>query len=124
MSFIAMTTMLARCGGRCALESRPDEPLRIAQMRRSCYLPPAQHQWFEMSFSHPLASKAKVWPTKARDGSERRVLVVITTLALDPESERYRKKLVDRLSDAVSVYLADNAEINEYVMMNRMRDWD
>ena len=55
-----------------------------------------------MSFAHPLARKAKVWPLRSQDGSERRVLVVITTLVLDPKSENYKKKLVDRLSDAVS----------------------
>lgn len=59
----------------------------------------------------------------SRDGSERHVLVIVTTLALDSENERYKKKLVDRLSDAATGYLAENAGITDFILMNRMKDW-
>ena len=76
-----------------------------------------------MDFTHPLARKAKVWPSKASDGSERRMLVVITTIALDPDNERYKQKLVDRLSDAARDYLARSDEAEGFILMNRMKDW-
>lgn len=77
-----------------------------------------------MSFSHPLAKKAKAWSMKSQDGSERRVLVVVTTLALDPESKDYKTKLVKRLSDAVSLYLEANGDVADFILLNRMRDWE
>lgn len=77
-----------------------------------------------MSFSHPLAKKAKVWPIKSRDGLERPVLVVVTTLALDPESKDYKTKLVKRLSDAVSLYLETNSDVADFILLNRMKDWE
>jgi hypothetical protein len=77
-----------------------------------------------MSFIHPLAKKARTWPMTSRDGSERRVLVIITTLTLDPESEHYKKKLVDRLTDAACEYLSENADITDFIFINRMKEWD
>jgi hypothetical protein len=77
-----------------------------------------------MSFSHPLAKKAKLWPMRSQDGSVISVLVVVTTLALDPEHENYRKKLVNRLSDAVSEYLAENPAVANFILINRVKDWD
>ena len=64
-----------------------------------------------------------MWPLRSRDGSERRVLLVVTTLELDPESEKYRKKLVNRLSDAVSLYLEAESDVAEFILVNRTRDW-
>ena len=60
-----------------------------------------------MAFSHPLARGAKVWTAKAHDGSEQRVLVVVTTIPLDPGEKGYKKSLVERLSRAARDYLAD-----------------
>jgi hypothetical protein len=77
-----------------------------------------------MRFTHPLAKKPKIWPMKSLDGSERRVLVVVTTLALDPDNKNYKKKFVDRLSDAVAVHLATTADADAFILLNRMRDWD
>jgi len=37
-----------------------------------------------MAFSHPLARGAKVWTAKTHDGNEQRVLVIVTTIPLDP----------------------------------------
>lgn len=76
-----------------------------------------------MSFSHPLAKKAKMWPLRSRDGSERRVLLVVTTLELDPENEKFKKKQVDRLCDAVSLYLEADGDVAEFILVNRTSDW-
>ncbi len=77
-----------------------------------------------MSFAHPLAKRAKVWPMKSRDGSDRNVLVIVTTIVLDPLSEKYKKKLVDRLSEAASAYIAGKAGITDFVLINRMKEWE
>jgi hypothetical protein len=53
-----------------------------------------------MTFSHPLARAAKIWQGTAMDGSKRDVLVVITTLELDPDSKKYKKDKVERLAAA------------------------
>ena len=77
-----------------------------------------------MSFTHPLAKKAKLWPMKSQDGSMAPVLVVVTTLVLDPEHENYKKKLVNRLSDAISEHLAANSAATDFILINRVKDWD
>ncbi len=77
-----------------------------------------------MSFSHPLAKKAKVWPMISQDGSERHVLVVLTTLELDPESDKYKKKLVDRLSEVAAAHVAEHFDITDFILINRPKDWD
>ena len=76
-----------------------------------------------MSFSHPLARAAKVWTAKAHDGGDQRVLVIITTIALDPGEKGYKKSLVERLSRAARDHLADSNEAASFMLMHRMRDW-
>ena len=76
-----------------------------------------------MAFSHPLARAAKVWTAKANDGSEQRVLVVITTIPLEPDEKGYKKSLVERLGRAAHDYLADSKEASSFVLASRMRDW-
>jgi hypothetical protein len=77
-----------------------------------------------MEFSHPLARGAKVWPATARDGAVQRLLVIVTTIELDPKSKRYKKKLVDRLSRAAQDYLAGSTEATGYILVNRLREWE
>jgi hypothetical protein len=76
-----------------------------------------------MSFFHPLSKKAKVWPMKSWDGSDRNVLVIVTSLVLDPQSEKYKKKLVDRLTEEASAYVAGKAGITDFILINRMKEW-
>ena len=76
-----------------------------------------------MVFSHPLARGAKVWTTKAHDGGEARVLVIVTTIALEPGEKGYKKSLVERLSRAARDYLADSNEAASFMLMPRLRDW-
>lgn len=76
-----------------------------------------------MSFSHPLARGAKVWTAKAQDGSEQRVLVIVTTIPLEPNDKGYKRSLVERLSRAAHDYLANSKEAASFVLLSRLRDW-
>jgi len=77
-----------------------------------------------MAFSHPLARGAKVWTAKGQDGADQRVLVIVTTIALEPSDKGYKKSLVERLSRAAHDYLADSKEAASFLLMSRMRDWN
>ena len=48
-----------------------------------------------------------MWTAKAPDGAEQRVLVIVTTISLEPGDKGYKKSLVDRLSRAAQDYLAE-----------------
>ena len=76
-----------------------------------------------MTFSHPLARASKVWTAKGQDGGEQRVLVIVTTIPLEPNDKGYKKSLVERLSRAAHDYLADSKEAASYLLLNRLRDW-
>jgi hypothetical protein len=76
-----------------------------------------------MTFSHPLARAAKVWTAQAHDGAEQRVLVIITTIPLEPNEKGYKKSLVERLSRAAHDYLADSKEASSFLLASRMREW-
>ncbi len=76
-----------------------------------------------MAFSHPLARAAKVWTAKSHDGGEQRILVIVTTIPLEPTNKDYKKSLVERLSRAASDYLADSKEAASFLLVSRMRDW-
>jgi len=76
-----------------------------------------------MTFSHPLARSANVFTARNDDGSEYRVLVIVTTLELDPKSQNYKKPFVEKLSRAARDYLADTDEVAAFVLMKRPRDW-
>jgi hypothetical protein len=76
-----------------------------------------------MAFSHPLARGAKVWTAKAQDGSEQRVLVIVTTIPLEPDEKGYKKSLIERLSRAAHDYLVDSKEAASFLLVSRLRDW-
>jgi hypothetical protein len=76
-----------------------------------------------MAFSHPLARGAKIWTAKAQDGAEQPVLVVVTTIPLEPDEKGYKKSLVERLSRAAHDYLAESKEAASVVLVSRARDW-
>ena len=48
-----------------------------------------------------------MWTAKTHDGGEQRVLVIVTTIPLEPNDKGYKKSLVERLSRAARDYLAD-----------------
>jgi hypothetical protein len=76
-----------------------------------------------MAFSHPLARGAKVWTATGNDGSEQRVLVIVTTIPLEPDDKGYKKSLVERLSRAAHDYLAESKEAASFLLLSRLRDW-
>jgi hypothetical protein len=77
-----------------------------------------------MAFSHPLARAAKAFAGPHHDRTQR-TLVVVTTLALDPTSKRYKKKLIAQLALAAQEYVVANPnEASGFILINRMRDWD
>ena len=75
------------------------------------------------AFIHPLARAARVWRAERPDGSEQRVLVVVTTMELDPKSDRYKEKLVDRLSRAAKEHLSRSSQADRFIIMNPSRQW-
>jgi hypothetical protein len=78
-----------------------------------------------MAFQHPLARKAKVWTALTRDGTQQRILVVATTVVLDPKNKKYRRSLVDRLSNAAMAYLADSNEAASFVLIGgKPKEWE
>ena len=64
-----------------------------------------------------------MWTAKGQDGGEQRVLVIVTTIPLEPNDKGYKKSLVERLSRAAHDYLADSKEAASYLLLNRLRDW-
>ena len=77
-----------------------------------------------MNFTHPLARAAQVWPSMASTGQAQNLLVIVTTLELNPDSKRYKKDKVDRLSEAAVEWLSFHQDKAEgYILINRLRDW-
>jgi hypothetical protein len=74
-------------------------------------------------FVHPLARAARVWPAESHDGAEQRILVIVTTMELDPKHKGYQKKLVEKLSHAAKEYLAQSSDATEFLIMNPMSHW-
>ena len=65
-----------------------------------------------------------MWTAKAHDGSEQRVLVIVTTIPLEPEEKGYKKSLVERLSRAAREHSASSNEAASYMLVHRLRDWN
>jgi hypothetical protein len=76
-----------------------------------------------MAFVHPLARGAKVW-TAMRGDSEQRILVIVTTVPLDPGQKGYKKSLVEKLSRVAREHLAESKDAEAFVLINRLRDWN
>ena len=62
------------------------------------------------NFSHPLARSAKVWSATTKDGVERRIFVIVTTIELDPKHDRYSKELVGKLSRPAEEHQAHSSD--------------
>jgi len=77
-----------------------------------------------MAFVHPLARGAKVWTAKGHDDREQRILVIVTTIPLDPGQRGYKKSLVEKLSRAAREHLADSKDAESFMLINRLRDWN
>ncbi len=64
-----------------------------------------------------------MWTARTHDGGEQRVLVIVTTIPLEPDEKGYKKSLVERLSLAARDYLATSNEAASFLLMSRLRDW-
>jgi hypothetical protein len=51
------------------------------------------------------------------------VLAIVTTLELDPKGEHYKKRFVERLSNAARDYVRKSDNVTAFVLMNRPKDW-
>lgn len=77
-----------------------------------------------MTFKHPLARDAKVWPTGGAKGKSKRLLVIITTLELDKDQKKFDAAKIERLSGAAREWMDGNpGEASDFLLMNRPRDW-
>ncbi len=65
-----------------------------------------------------------MWTAKGHDDSDQRVLVVVTTIPLDPGQKGYKKSLVEKLSRAASEHLAKSKEAESFMLISRFRDWN
>ncbi len=75
-----------------------------------------------MTFSHPLARAAKVWPARVNNGQTFQILIVVTTLDLDQASEYYRPEMVERLSLAAQDYVDGTDEVDGFIIATRAMD--
>jgi hypothetical protein len=75
------------------------------------------------SFKHPLARSACRQLAVSVDGAARPMLVVVTTLQLDPSREGYKKSLVDKLSSAAKEHLSRFPSMAGFVLINCLKDW-
>ena len=64
-----------------------------------------------------------MWTLRGKDDGEQRVLVIVTTLPLDPGQKGYKKSLVEKLSRAAHEHLAESKDAESFVLINRLRDW-
>jgi len=74
-------------------------------------------------FLADVTMPAKVFTAHHRDGNEQRVLAIVTTLELDAKGEHYKKRFVERLSDAARDYVRKSDNVAAFVLMNRPKDW-
>ncbi len=77
-----------------------------------------------MSFSHPLARAAKVWPAEVTGGQTLQILVVVTTLDLNQDSENYNPEMVGRLSSAAQAYVDGSDEVHGFIIATRAIGWE
>jgi hypothetical protein len=75
-----------------------------------------------MTFSHPLARSAKVFVAHGRDGTEQQILV-IATAELDPQSRRYKKRLVEKLSAAARDHVCRSDRVTAFLLINPIKYW-
>jgi hypothetical protein len=75
------------------------------------------------NFSHQLARSAKVWSATMEDGAERRILVIVTTIELDPKHDRYSKDLVGSSRVRREKHLAQTSTATGFVLVSRPKDW-
>ena len=51
-----------------------------------------------------------MWVARGQDDSEKRILVIVTTLPLEPGHKGHKKSMVEKLSRAAREHLAESKE--------------
>lgn len=75
-------------------------------------------------FTHPLARQAQVWKTEGVTGKEGKILVVVTTLELDPKQKGYKADKFKRLSDAAREWVSHNPdEAGDVLVISKPKTW-
>jgi hypothetical protein len=75
-------------------------------------------------FKHPLARKATVATAHPRKGVEQKMLLIVTTLELDPQAKGFSAQNVERLHDAAKAHLAEAPDLSAYLIVGRPKEWD
>jgi hypothetical protein len=52
------------------------------------------------------------------------LLVIVTTLELDASAKGFNRENVERLHAAARAYLSDTAQVADYAIINRPKDWN
>ena len=110
-------------GGACARRVPEMDDQGLTQPRGAGRQGAVAMQGQTMAFVHPLARGAKVWTAKGHDDREQRILVIVTTIPLDPGQKGYKKSLVEKLSRAAREHLANSKDAESFMLINRLRDW-
>ena len=75
------------------------------------------------AFKHPLARNATVTKLHAREGGEKDLLIVVTTLELDAAAKGFSAKNFQRLHEAAKAFVTDMKDAAGYTIINRAKDW-
>ena len=71
-----------------------------------------------MKFSHPLARGSRLGSVESSDGRSREVLVIVTTLELDPRHKKFKVDKVDKLRWAARQFLEERRPGVDLMLMN------
>ena len=72
-----------------------------------------------MKFAHPLSRSARFWVEESIDNGVHDVLVILTTLELDPGHKKFKKDKIDRLREAAKAYLQEHSpSVRRILLMN------
>ena len=73
-----------------------------------------------MKFEHPLARSAKVWKAYPKEGDGHDLLVIVTTLELDPGHKKFKGDMVAKLQDSARAFLSEHPQkAAGYLLMNK-----
>jgi hypothetical protein len=77
-----------------------------------------------MDFDHPAARGAKVWKSKLKSGETKNILIVVTNAELNEKKKKYNSEIIEKLVVAVEEFISNHADIDGYLLANRLRDWE
>jgi hypothetical protein len=75
-----------------------------------------------MKFTHPLARGSRLATVESFDGRSQEVLVIVTTLQLDPSHKKFRIDKVDKLRWAAREYLQKHLPgVRDFLLLNPIK---